>query len=55
MLVEAPHRRVAEENATAPVGLQSMLVRVDDDGVRLTNRCVCPPRRIVKRLWDQQK
>src|SRR6185369_12234008 len=30
-----------------------MLVRVNDNGVCLTNRCVCPSSRILKRVGDQ--
>src|SRR6202035_3290897 len=39
VFVEAAYRRIAEENASASIGLQSMLVRIDDHGVCLRN-CV---------------
>ena len=40
VLVQLPDRRVAEEHAAAAVGLKAMLVRIDDDRVRLSDALV---------------
>ena len=37
MLVDAAHARVAKQHATAAVGLQAVLVGIDDDGVSLVD------------------
>ena len=51
--VEAPHRRVAKQNAAAAVGLEPVLVRIDDNRVGLADRCVGPPRRLIQSLGNQ--
>ncbi len=53
MLVEAPHRRVAKEDAAAAVGLQAVLVGIDHDGVGPIDNRVGPARRLVERLGNQ--
>ncbi len=53
VLVEPPHRRVAEQHAPAAVRLQPVLVRIDHDGVGLADRRIGPPRRLVQRICNQ--
>ena len=54
MLVEAAYGGIAEEDAAATVGLQTMLVRVDDDGVGFAD-AVRKPGRIRVEIRDQLK
>src|SRR5467141_899186 len=44
MLVQSAHSGIAKEHAAAPVGLQSVFVRIDDNRVRFSNLCNCPLR-----------
>ena len=53
VLVEAAHAGVAKEHAAAAVGLQPVLVRIDDDRVGLIDHREGPPRRLVQRLRNQ--
>ena len=43
MLVQIADGGVAEKDAATAVGLQSMLVRIDDDRIDLANSVECPP------------
>ncbi len=44
MLVQGANRRIAKQDAAATVGLQAMLVRVHDDGIRLDHGIEMPAR-----------
>jgi len=50
MLVHSAHSGIAKEYAAAPVGLQSVLVRIDDNRVRFSNPCNGPFRIFSKIL-----
>ena len=53
MLVKAPHRRVSKQNASAAVGLQAVLVGVDDNRIGLADRLEGAPRRGIQSVGDQ--
>ncbi len=55
MPVKAPYGGVPKQDASAPIGLQPMLVRIDHDRVGLTHRRVSPPGRLFQCLWNQPK
>ena len=55
MLVEAPHGRIAKEHTPAAVGLQAVLVRIDDDGIGQADGCVSPPRGLIQGIRNQRE
>ena len=55
MLVVAPDGGVAEEHATAPVGLQTMLMGIDDDGVGLGDGRISQASGLVESAGDEGK
>ena len=55
MLVKPPNAGIAEEYASAAVGLQPMLVRIDHDGVGLIDCFVSSSLRFVQELEEGGK
>ena len=55
VLVEAANGRVAEENASTPIRLQAVLMRIDNDGVSLRSQLKCPARGLVEMCRDKAK
>ena len=53
VLVEASHRRVAKENASAAVGLQAVLVRINHDRIGLVDDREGLPRWGIQSLGNQ--
>ena len=53
MLIKPPHRRIAEQHASASIRLQPVLVRIDHDRIGLIHRRVGPPCRFLQRIGNQ--
>ena len=53
MFVETTNTGIAEEHASAAVGLQAVLVRIDDDGVGLVDHGVGAARGFIERVGNE--
>src|SRR5689334_11973155 len=51
--VEAANSRIAEDNASATVGLQTMLMRIDDNRVCLIDDVKGSARRLIERIGNE--